>query len=234
MQFFIQQCITKLPASNRRQLARNTIFRGDCIDVMQEMPAGSVDFILTDPPYVTRYRDRTGRTVANDNNADWLLPAFAQMHRVLRPAAFCVSFYGWNHADLFMGAWRAAGFRPVGHIVFRKRYASKVGFLRCQHEAAYLLAKGDVPPPALPVPDVIDWHYTGNRLHPTQKPVEALAPLIGAFSRPGDLVMDPFCGSGSTLVAARDIGRDYLGIELDPAHHATATRRMATREGGRP
>jgi site-specific DNA-methyltransferase (adenine-specific) len=114
----------------------------------------------------------------------------------------------------------------VGHIVFRKPYASRAGFLMGHHEAAFLLAKGEPARPASPLPDVLEWRYTGNKLHPTQKPLEALKPLIGAFSRPGDLVLDPFCGSGSTLVAARDLGRDYLGIELDPQHHATAARRM--------
>jgi site-specific DNA-methyltransferase (adenine-specific) len=80
--------------------------------------------------------------------------------------------------------------------------------------------------PAEPLPDVMDWKYTGNRLHPTQKPVSALKPLIRSFTEPGDLVLDPFCGSGSTLVAAARLGRSYLGIELDAAHHRTACDRM--------
>jgi site-specific DNA-methyltransferase (adenine-specific) len=218
----------------RTAVPSGRIIQGDCIGHMRTMPGRSVDFILTDPPYVTHYRDRSGRSVANDDNADWLAPAFSEMFRLLKPASFCVSFYGWNKVDLFMAAWRAAGFRPVGHIVFRKRYASKSGFLRAEHEAAYLLAKGEVERPALPIPDVLDWHYTGNRLHPTQKPVEVLTPLIQAFSRPGAMVLDPFCGSGSTLIAARDTGRNYIGIELDAAHHATATRRLARTDGGGP
>jgi DNA modification methylase len=220
---------TQLPQSP----ARNQVQLGDCNELMGNPQTGSVDFILTDPPYLTNYRDRSGRTVANDNQPDWLCPAFSQMHRVLKPSAFCVSFYGWNKVDLFMAAWRAAGFRPVGHIVFRKRYASKTGFMEARHEAAYLLAKGNVQFPAERIPDVLDWRYTGNRLHPTQKPVDTLKPLITAFCPAGGLVLDPFCGSGSTLVAARDTGRDYLGIELDASHHATATVRLATTEGGR-
>jgi len=68
--------------------------------------------------------------------------------------------------------------------------------------------------------------YTGNHIHPTQKPVSALLPLIESFSYEGDLVLDPFCGSGSTLVAARQLRRHFLGMELDPTDHAIATRRM--------
>ncbi len=77
---------------------------------------------------------------------------------------------------------------------------------------------------------MIDFPYTGNKLHPTQKPVEALMPLIRAFSRPGDLVFDPFCGSGSTLAAAQSLGRDWLGIELSAEHHATASKCLASRQ----
>ncbi|MFT4077475.1 MAG: DNA methyltransferase [Asticcacaulis sp.] len=207
---------------------RNTVLQGDCIATMQQLEKGSVDFILTDPPYIVGYKGRDGRSVANDDNDRWLKPAFNQMHRVLKPGGFCVSFYGWNRVDLFMEAWKSAGFRVVGHIVFRKQYASSARFLRYEHEMAYLLAKGDVTPPACPIPDVIDFHYTGNRLHPTQKPVKALSALILCFTAPGDLVLDPFCGSGSTLVAADAHGRAWLGIELDRGHFETATRRLAS------
>jgi DNA modification methylase len=74
--------------------------------------------------------------------------------------------------------------------------------------------------------DVLDWSYTGNRLHPTQKPVQVLRPLIDAFCRPGGIVLDPFCGSGSTLVAAKQLARRFIGIELDRVHYLTASRRL--------
>lgn len=206
---------------------RNSIQRGDCIEVMRQMPARSVDFILTDPPYLVRYKSRDGRSIANDDNADWLEPASRAMFRVLKNDSLAVSFYGWTQTDRFMSAWRAAGFRIVGHIVFRKRYASRARFVSYTHESAYVLAKGRPVLPAHPPADVIDFPYSGNRLHPTQKPVAALKPLIEAFCPEGGLVLDPFCGSGSTLVAACEANCDYLGIELDPAYHGIAARRLA-------
>ncbi len=209
----------KPPPANRLHL-------GDCIAVMGAMPARSVDFVLTDPPYLARYKDRAGRSIENDDRDAWLKPAFAQMFRVLKRDAFAVSFYGWPKVDRFMEAWKEAGFRVGGHLVFRKGYASKSAFLQYRHEQAFLLIKGRPAYPDSPPPDVIDMPYSGNRLHPTQKPVAALKPLIAAFSRPGGTVLDPFAGSGSTLIAARELSRRFIGIELDPQHHGIAMCRL--------
>jgi len=155
-----------------------------------------------------------------------------RIHRVLKPDSLCVSFYGYGYEEAFMPAWRAAGFATVGHIVFRKQYASGSRNLAYRHECAYLLAKGRPALPATPVPDVLDFPFSFNRLHPTQKPVEPLKTLIGAFTRPGDVVLDPFCGSGSTLAAAHELDRRYIGIDLDPAHHRTARQRLAGMHAG--
>lgn len=204
----------------------DTVAHGDCIEIMRQMPAASVDFILTDPPYLANYHSRDGRGLCNDTSDGWLKPAFAEAYRLLRPNRFCVSFYGWAKADRFFAAWRAAGFYPVGHFVFRKTYTSSARFVRYQHEQAYLLAKGNPQVPASPIPDVLELKYTGNDLHPTQKAVSSLLPLVKAFSGPGELVLDPFCGSGSTLVAARMLNRHYLGIELDPQYYAITAKRL--------
>jgi len=204
----------------------NQILHGDCIEIMAKMPSGSVDFVLTDPPYITRYQSREGQTVINDDNDHWVKPSFAEVYRLMRPRSFCVSFYGWPKVDTFIRAWRAAGLKIVGHIVFRKRYASSTRFLRYQHEQAYLLAKGSPDRPSSPLADVIDWEYSGNQLHPTQKPTKVLVPLIRSFTKTGETVLDPFCGSGSTLAAAKLSHRNYVGIELDKEHHKTATHRL--------
>lgn len=204
----------------------NSIIHGDCTRVLPTLPAACADFILTDPPYLVNYQDRNGRSILNDKAPDWVRPAFAEAYRVLKNDSLCVSFYGWTKTDVFYEAWKAAGFRIVGHITFPKRYASTTRLMRFSHENAYLLAKGDPKAPQNPIGDVVDWQYSGNRLHPTQKPLGVLTPLIESFCPPGGIVLDPFAGSGSTCVAARSVGRRYIGIELDPQYHAAASRRL--------
>lgn len=213
-------------ATQQQSKFTNTILHGDCIETMRQMPAESVDFILTDPPYLVNYRDRNGRSIDNDANSDWLKPAMAEAYRLLKPNRVAIMFYGWTRTDAFFEAWREAGFRPVGHLVFRKAYSSKSRFLSYCHEQAYLLAKHRPPLPKCPLSDVIEMPYSGNKLHPTQKPVAALVPLIRGFSLPGEVILDPFAGSGSSCAAALLTGRKYIGIELNAEYFSEASRRM--------
>lgn len=204
------------------------LMTGDCIEILGKAGASCIDLVVTDPPYLVNFKDRSGRSIANDVDSDWLEPAFAQIARVLKKDGFCVSFYGWNRAEEFLLAWKKVGLRPVGHLVWSKSYASdRTGFLRATHECAYLLAKEAPARPECWINDVLPWSYSGNEVHPTQKPVSALEPLIAAFSKPGDTVLDPFSGSGSTGQAALLQDRDFLGIELEPKYNVLARDRLA-------
>jgi DNA modification methylase len=75
------------------QNSGNRIINGDCLAVLPQLQEGSVDFVLTDPPYLVNYRDRQGRRLAGDTGGQWLEPAFAQIYRVLKAGRYCVSFY---------------------------------------------------------------------------------------------------------------------------------------------
>jgi len=183
---------------------------------------------IGDPPYLVSYKPRDGRRCANDSSASWLRPAFRELYRILKPDTFCISFYGSPWIDLFMQAWKESGFRPVSHLVWIKRHASREGYTRGRHEVGFLLAKGRPQKPAIPPWDVLFWQYTGNTLHPNQKPIMAIQPLIEAYSRPGDLVNDPFAGSGTTGVAAKNCHRHFILIELDAALCKTARERLAS------
>jgi len=206
-----------------------TIHHGDCRAVLPTFADGSFDFVLTDPPYLVNYRGRWGakRTpIAGDDRDDWLRPTFAELWRVLKPDAFCVSFYGWPECDRFVGVWKDLGFRPVSHLAFVKNVWGLGRFTRGKHETAFLLAKGRPPKPARGIADVIPWVRERNAIHPNQKPVHALTPLLAAFAPADGCVLDPFMGSGSTLRAAKDLGLRAIGIELEERYCRAAAARL--------
>jgi adenine-specific DNA-methyltransferase len=78
----------------------------------------------------------------------------------------------------------------------------------------------------MPLRDVLEWQYTGNARHPTEKPLTAMMLLVDAFSKLGDLVLDPFVGSGITAVAAKHLGRRYIGIDIEPVYAQQAQARV--------
>jgi adenine-specific DNA-methyltransferase len=203
------------------------IIQGDCLSLLRNLPDNSVDLVVTDPPYLIRHKDREGRKIINDDNDRWVYPAFAELYRVLKPDRWCICFYAWNRADRFLSVWRECGFFPAGHFVWVKPYASFVNSTRMRHEQAYLLVKGYPPRPENPPDDVQPWQYSGNKLHPTQKPVSALTPLVEAYSRKDEIVLDPFAGSGTTGIAARQTGRRFILFEKDPQYFQPAEKRLA-------
>jgi site-specific DNA-methyltransferase (adenine-specific) len=208
------------------------IYHGDCLQLLPSFPAGSVDFVLTDPPYLVNYHGRWDgerRVIVGDDAPDWLAPAFAEIWRVMKVDTFAVTFYGWPHADLFVGLFKALGFRLVSHLAFVKNVWGLGRFTRGQHETAYLLAKGSPRIPKRGISDVIEWEREADAFHPNQKPVSALYALVSSYAPDGGVVLDPFMGSGSTLRAAKDFGLGAIGIEIEERYCAYAAGRMAQR-----
>ncbi len=210
-----------------------TIYQGNCLEVMPLLPASSVDLVLTDPPYLVGYEGRWDgdrRQIVGDRDPSWLEPAFVNIWRLLRNDRFCISFYGWPHIDLFLGLWKKIGFRPVSHLAFVKSHWGLGRFTRGRHETAFLLAKGRPAKPSKAIPDVLNWKRDKVKWHPNQKPVAALEPLITTFCPDDGLVLDPFMGSGSTLMAAKQNGVKAIGIEIGSQYCATAIRRLHDQE----
>ncbi|MFO0807560.1 MAG: DNA methyltransferase [Gemmataceae bacterium] len=207
-----------------------TIFHGDCREVLPALPAKSIDFVLTDPPYLVDYKgrwDKKNKAIVGDQDPDWLRPVFSEVWRLLKNDSLCLSFYGWPHSDTFLGVWKEIGFRPVSHIVFVKNVWGLGRFTRGQHETAFLLAKGSPKLPDRPKSDVVEWERERRAFHPNQKPVGALYPILASFAPEGGTVLDPFMGSGSTLRAAKDMGLAAIGVEVEKRYCVRAARRMA-------
>ena len=207
-----------------------TIYHGDCQRLLGRVPSESVDLVLTDPPYLVSYHGRWSsdwEPIKGDDDPSWIVPAFVEIWRTLKPNSLCLSFYGWPHADLFLTAWKLIGFRPVSQIVCVKDRIGLGCFTRSQHESAYLLAKGNPPRPEAATGDVFSWKRETALFHPSQKPLGAISQLISAYTNEGSLVLDPFMGSGTTLVAARSLGRRAIGIEIEEQYCEVATKRLA-------
>lgn len=172
-------------------------------------PAASFDFVLTDPPDVVEFTghwNRKHEPIQGDDTPEWLEPIFREVYRLMKPDTLCLSYYGWPHADLFLSTWKAVGFRPVSHLAFVKRVRGLGWFIRSQHETAYLLVKGHPASPEVAISDTLDWVRETDSFHPNQKSVAAILPILIAYTAEGEIVLDPFMGSGSTLRAAKEPG----------------------------
>ena len=156
---------------------RNSVVHGDCVDVMRRIEPASVDFILTDPPYLCRYRSCDGQTIANDDREGWLMPAFAEMYRVFKSGELLrLECRRQVHRRV------ARGGIPHGRPYRLHQTLCFLIAIRAKRARAGLPAcEGEPAQPLKPIDDVRDWHYTGNRLHPTQKSINTLQPLIEAF-----------------------------------------------------
>ena len=112
--------------------------------------------------------------------------------------------------------------RPVSYT-----HLTKAAFAP-SHENIVFAVKGKYSFPGSRPKDLVTFPKinSSKMVHPTEKPVGLLANLISSVTKPGDLILDPFAGSGSTLVAAKKTGRRFIGIELDDEYFSTAQRRI--------
>lgn len=211
----------------------NKLIHGDSLTVLRQMEPESVDAIITDPPYGINYVSPTGARIQNDTAPFiWFLyDAF----RVLKPGSSgrgtLVCFTRWDVQQAFIDAIRLAGFIVKSEVIWDK-IQHGMGDLKSQfapsHENIIFAVKGKFSFPGHRPKDLITHRKLpgSQMIHPTEKPVPLLADLITAVTKPGDLILDPFAGSGSTLVAAKKTGRRFTGIELDDVHYAKAQRRI--------
>jgi len=248
-------------------LPRNVILEGDCTDVMNGLPAGSVDLIFADPPYnlqlkgelhrpdnslvdaVDDHWDRFASFAAYDAfTKGWLAAA----KRLLKPNG-AIWVIGSYHNIYRLGtALQDQGFWLLNDVIWRKsnpmpnfrgkrltnahetliwasrdqdaKYTFNYEALKALNDGLQMRSDWVLP--------ICTGHERlkdaeGDKAHPTQKPESLLHRVLVATTQPGDVVLDPFFGTGTTGAVAKMLGRDYVGIEREAAYRAVAADRLA-------
>lgn len=212
-----------------RPRQRVRLWHGDCMEILRKIEDGSARLVLTDPPYGIGYKSTLGQRVANDDAPYiwWLREAW----RILAPRSAMFCFCRWDVEDTFKMAIESAGFTLRNQAIWDKQTRGMGDTRRTlapAHEVILFAAKGDFTWPNGRPSTMFRFGLPNRatRTHPTEKPVGLLSALIQATTRPGDLVVDPFAGSGSTGEAAVRLGRSFVGVELDRAHAIRARARI--------
>lgn len=224
--------------------------RADALAFLKSVPTGSVDLVLTDPPYVISRAtgfsacvDGVTRFAVSMDFGAWdqpdafppdkLLATIREFHRTLRAGGTAVVFYDlWKIQDL-SEAMRASGFRQLRLVEWLKTNPVPLNasrnYLTNAREVAVLGVKGGSPtfhgrydPGVYRFPICRD----AGRFHPTQKPLALMRALVEKHSDPGAVVLDPFAGSATTLVAAAELSRVGIGCERDPRFFQKAKARL--------
>jgi site-specific DNA-methyltransferase (adenine-specific) len=236
-----------------------TLHQGDCLQVMQGLPGGSVDLVLVDPPFSSGTRREAAKGVRKSMNrgtddAAWfgsdslttngfvfLLRSCAlEWHRLLKTGGHILCFIDWRMEAALADAIESADLRRAGLLVWDKTYFGMGSCFRNQHELILHFTKGvGSPPLRRDVGNVLQAKPIRNGRHPTEKPDDLLGTLIEVACPEGGTVLDSFFGSGSTGIAAIKRHRSFVGIERETPYFEMAAQLIrdlhpdtATRQSG--
>ena len=204
----------------------NQVICGDCLEVMKHIPDKSVDLVLTDPPYGINVigGSKSFGSIGGSNlvKANVYKPIVNNDIKVDFTELFRVSnnqvIFGGNYFNL-----------PIskGWIVWDKKKKNDWDDNFSDGELAWTSFERPLK--------IFRWLYMGcmqegvreKRVHPTQKPLELIKWIIKNYSKEGDTILDPFLGSGTTAVACKELGRKFIGIEINQKYCEIAERRLA-------
>ncbi len=231
-----------------------TLTKGDCHALIKGIAAGSIDLIATDPPYEIHFEQNDWD---KPNKLNWHFLA-SEFQRILKPNGCLVVFQGWSQVcqtkailDQMMTLknWiiydRIKGRGAKTNLVstredilwyvmdtddytynkissnIKKKTGGSIGKKNGNEYRALSNVWTDISP-------IVPWSKERVQ-HPTQKPVQIMERILKLFSNTGDVVFDPFCGSGTTGVAALNSGRGFIGFEQDDAYYQISKKRLDER-----
>lgn len=231
----------------------NKIICGDCLDVMRQMPDGCIDLIVTSPPYNLKnssgngMKDGRGGKWANaalvngysnhhdcmphEEYVDWQKECLSEMLRLIPDDGAIFYNHKWRvQKGILQDRQDIVQDFPVRQIIIWRRKGGinfNPGYFLPTYEVIYLIAKPKfkLVPKANAFGDVWEFTQETKNEHPAPFPVSLIERCIS--STPAKTVLDPFMGSGTTAVAARNLGRDFVGIELSPDYCEMAEKRLS-------
>ena len=221
------------------------LHHGDCISKMNSMKAGSVDLVVTDPPYLMDYqsnmRSKTPQfeKIAGDVVGHQLIKDYFEgCHRILKDDTHIYSFCSWHHIDFFKQEFQKL-FTLKNIMIWHKggggigdlegSYSTDYEFILFGHKGRKNLnrrALGKRTSGLIKVSRV----FPGSMVHATEKPVELIEKMIIASSDKDDVVFDGFMGAGSHGMAAVRNQRGFVGCELEQGYFDTAKKRIESSE----
>jgi site-specific DNA-methyltransferase (adenine-specific) len=196
-----------------------TIYHGDCREVLAELGTLAVDLVLTDPPYGINFVSYKGKRVHGDDepfDPSWMVRDYQRL-----------VIFGANYFAHLLppGGWliwsKRQDNRDLGQWAIAKSSTAEVAWTNVHRRVEvynYFWGGG----PFLRSPE-----ERGNTSHPTLKPVSLMRWILGLASKQGDLILDPYMGSGPVARAAMDTGRRYIGIEIEERYCEIAANRCS-------
>lgn len=224
-----------------------TLYHGDAVDLLADDDLDlSIDAVVCDPPYATGTTEfgkrGSGSMVRGQKWSDapifadqmttvgyvWLMRAFLIAARDrMPPGASALIFADWRQWSHLAGAVESCDLRVQQMVVWDKGHMGMGNGFRAQHELILHASRGVPIIHDRSCANVITAKRDSNELHPSPKPLGLMQRLIEVVTEAGQTVVDPFAGSGSTLRAAKDLGRRAVGFEIDERFCAIAANRLA-------
>jgi len=199
------------------------LYLGDCLEILPTLADNSVDAVITDPPYGMNNNNDYKRFTQGPNGhgdpSSRTYPPTTGDNKPFNPEPWIrfdkVILWGFNHF---------ASRLPVGTtLIWIKRNSAAYGSFLSDAEIAWMKGGNGV----YCYKDLSMFSKPEKRTHPNQKPLSLMKWCIEKASNPGDTILDPFMGSGTTGVACIQTGRNFIGIEIEPKYFEIAEKRIA-------
>ncbi len=225
----------------------NCIYQDDAVNWLSTLADASVDLIITDPPYESLEKHRkigttTRLKVSKSSSNQWfdIFPncrfesLLQEIYRVLKKNSHFYLFCDQETMFIIKPIAESVGFKFWKPLVWDKINIGMGYHYRARHEYILFFEKGKRKLNNLGIPDILQYKRV-FRGYPTEKPVELLEILVSQSSNENQLVVDPFFGSGSTLMAAKNLNRNYIGCDIsNQAHEHFNNRSEGQKKSGHP